>query len=156
MTTSHGYRHGTRRKFARGFGNHGKTHTTSYLTTYKIGDYVDIKVNSSQQKGMPHYLYHGKTGRVHDVCPRSVGVAINKRVGNRIIIKKIHIRPEHISKSGCMLEHIKRVQRNEMIKRKHDFSTPIKRVQEGPRPSFVISKPRRVTVSPLAAKHYYD
>ena len=156
MTTSHGYRHGTRRKFARGFGNHGMTHMKSYLTTYKVGDLVDIKVNSSQQKGMPHYLYHGKTGRVYDVTPHAVGVAVNKRVGNRIIIKRMHIRPEHLSKSGCRLAHVRRVQENERIKRRHDFSTPIKRVQEGPRRAFVISRPVRVTITPMAAKHYYD
>eukprot|EP00766_Chilomastix_caulleryi_P006740 gnl/Chilomastix_caulleri/9009.p1 GENE.gnl/Chilomastix_caulleri/9009~~gnl/Chilomastix_caulleri/9009.p1 ORF type:complete len:80 (+),score=11.00 gnl/Chilomastix_caulleri/9009:93-332(+) len=49
----------------------------SYLATYKVGDYVDVKVNSSQQKGMPHYLYHGKTGRVYDVSPHAIGVALN-------------------------------------------------------------------------------
>eukprot|EP00766_Chilomastix_caulleryi_P005304 gnl/Chilomastix_caulleri/6766.p1 GENE.gnl/Chilomastix_caulleri/6766~~gnl/Chilomastix_caulleri/6766.p1 ORF type:complete len:125 (+),score=29.29 gnl/Chilomastix_caulleri/6766:177-551(+) len=110
----------------------------SYLATYKVGDYVDVKVNSSQQKGMPHYLYHGKTGRVYDVSPHAIGVALNKRVGNRIIVKKMHIRPEHIVKSGCRKDFIKRVAQNELIKRKHDRSTPIKRVQQGPRPSAVI------------------
>ena len=37
---------------------------TNYLTTYKVGDYVDIKVDGSQHKGMPFKLYHGRTGTV--------------------------------------------------------------------------------------------
>lgn len=27
---------------------------STYLVTYKVGDIVDIKANSAEQKGMPH------------------------------------------------------------------------------------------------------
>ena len=33
------------------------------------------------QKGMPHKLYHGKTGRVYNVTQHAVGIIVNKRVG---------------------------------------------------------------------------
>jgi hypothetical protein len=36
--------------FARGFRNHGYIPLTTYLRTYKIGDYVDIKVNGAIHK----------------------------------------------------------------------------------------------------------
>lgn len=32
------------------------------------------------QKGMPHKIYHGKTGRIFNVTPHAVGVVVNKRV----------------------------------------------------------------------------
>lgn len=54
-----------------------------YLTTYKLGDYVDIKVNASVHKGMPHKFYHGKTGRVWNVTKRAIGVELLKQVGPR-------------------------------------------------------------------------
>ena len=46
----------------------------------QIGDYVDIKVNPSQQKGMPYLAYQGRTGIVWNVTPRAVGVEVNKQV----------------------------------------------------------------------------
>ena len=49
-----GYRNRTRRLFKKAFGTKGRCHTTTYLTNYKRGDYVDIKVDSSIHKGMPH------------------------------------------------------------------------------------------------------
>lgn len=38
---------------------HGPIKLSTYLTTYRIGDIVDIKANAAQQKGMPHKYYHG-------------------------------------------------------------------------------------------------
>ena len=46
----------------------------------QIGDYVDIKVNPAQQKGMPYLAYQGRTGVVWNVTPRAVGVEVNKQV----------------------------------------------------------------------------
>ncbi len=36
--------------FARGFRNHGYIPLTTYLRTYKLGDFVDIKVNGAIHK----------------------------------------------------------------------------------------------------------
>ena len=72
---SRGLRHGTRNVFSRGFREKGRNNTTTYLRTFRVGDYVDIKVDASQQKGMPYLQYQGRTGIVWNVTPRAVGVA---------------------------------------------------------------------------------
>merc|ERR1712137_738994 len=89
MGRSGGYRSNTRDKFAKGFRRHGVPSLSKYLITYKIGDFVDIKADGAVHKGMPHKFYHGKTGRVWNVGRRALGVVVNKRVGNRIIPKRL-------------------------------------------------------------------
>lgn len=42
----------------------------------------------------------------------SVGVIVNKRVGNRIIPKRINLRVEHVSHSKCRQEFLDRVKTN--------------------------------------------
>lgn len=54
--------------------------STPYPSTLQVGDYVDVVANSSQQKGMPHKYYHGKTGIVYNVTRGAVGVELNKQV----------------------------------------------------------------------------
>jgi len=93
------------------------TWLSTYLQVFKIGDYVDIVGNGAVQKGLPHRFYHGKTGRVWNVTPRAVGVEIGKKVGNRIINKRIHVRVEHVQKSICRDSFLKRVSDNDKKKR---------------------------------------
>lgn len=50
MPAGHGLRARTRDSFSRGFREKGYIPLSTYLTTYKLGDYVDIKVNSAVQK----------------------------------------------------------------------------------------------------------
>jgi len=116
MGRSSGYRSNTRSKFSRPFRENGLPHLSTYLVNYKIGDFVDIKANGAIHKGMPHKFYHGRTGRVWNVTPRAIGVVVNKRVGNRIIPKRIHVRIEHVQKSKCHEDFLKRVKANEAIK----------------------------------------
>lgn len=52
MPAGHGLRSRTRDKFSRAFRGKGYIPLTTYLRTYKIGDYVDIKVNAAVQKVM--------------------------------------------------------------------------------------------------------
>lgn len=80
MSAGHGLRSRTRDMFARPFRKKGHIALSTYLTIYKIGDYVDVKVNGAIHKGMPHKHYHGRTGRVWDVTKRALGVEINKQV----------------------------------------------------------------------------
>jgi len=87
------------------------------MKVYKRGDIVDIKGNGAIQKGMPHKFYHGKTGRIFNVTPRAVGVAVNKQVRNRIVEKRINIRIEHISHSNSRLDFLNRVKRIEALKK---------------------------------------
>lgn len=50
MPAGHGIRARTRDSFSRGFRQKGYIPTTVYLRVYKVGDYVDIKVNSAVLK----------------------------------------------------------------------------------------------------------
>jgi large subunit ribosomal protein L21e len=51
MGKTKGYRAGTRDLFSRDFRRHGAPGISTYLKTYKVGDYVDIKANASIHKG---------------------------------------------------------------------------------------------------------
>lgn len=116
MPHSFGYRARTRHLFARKFREHGTLKTQIMLQTYKVGEIVDIAANGSVHKGMPHKFYHGKTGRVWNVTKQAIGVEVNKRVGNRIIPKRIHVRIEHVQHSKCRQEFLDRVKQNEAAK----------------------------------------
>jgi ribosomal protein L21E len=80
MPAGHGLRSRTRDLFSRPFRQKGYIALTTYLRNFKIGDYVDIKVNGAVHKGMPHKFYHGRTGIVWNVTKRAVGVVMNKQV----------------------------------------------------------------------------
>merc|ERR1712066_438046 len=117
MTNPKGYRRGTRDMFSMAYKRKGVEHLSTYLTTYKVGDIVDVKGNGAFQKGMPYKYYHGKTGRVFNVTRRAVGVIVNKQLGNRIIPKRINIRIEHIKHSKCRDYFLRRVKENEVNKK---------------------------------------
>lgn len=116
MPHSFGYRARTRDLFSRGFREAGYINTTTYLRTFHIGDYVDIKANPAIHKGMPHKFYHGRTGVVFNVTRRAIGVEVNKQVRNRIVKKRIHVRVEHVSPSKCRTDFLARVKENERLK----------------------------------------
>jgi len=117
MTNPKGIRRGTRYMFSRQFKKKGVTHLSTYMKVYKRGDIVDIKADGAIQKGMPFKFYHGKTGRVFNVTKHAVGVVVNKRVGNRILPKKINLRVEHVRHSSCREDFLKRVKSNEEKKK---------------------------------------
>ena len=117
MPHSFGYRARTRDMFARPFRKTGMIKLSTYMTTYKVGDYVDIIVNGAIHKGMPHKYYHGRTGVVFNVTKRSIGVRVNKIIGNRIIHKHINVRVEHVQPSKCRQDFLNRVKENEMKKK---------------------------------------
>jgi len=50
MPGGQGLRHRTRDLFQRGFRQKGFINLTTYLRVYKVGDYVDIKMNPAVQK----------------------------------------------------------------------------------------------------------
>ena len=52
---------------------------------------------------MPYKFYHGRTGRVWNVTPRAIGVVVNKKIGNRLIAKRLHVRLEHVKKCVRMI-----------------------------------------------------
>eukprot|EP00053_Salpingoeca_punica_P000826 m.30522 g.30522 ORF g.30522 m.30522 type:complete len:161 (-) comp10588_c0_seq1:323-805(-) len=116
MGRTKGYRRGTRYMFSRKFGEHGFVHMSTYLKTYRVGDIVDIKANGAIQRGMPHKVYHGKTGVVYNVTPRAVGVMVNKQVRGQILRKPINVRIEHVQMSKCRTDFLRRVKENDAKK----------------------------------------
>lgn len=103
--------------FARDFRKRGVIALSTYMKCYKNGDIVDIKGCGTVTKGMPHKIYHGKTGRIYNVTKRAVGVIVNKKVRGEILAKKINLRVEHIRHSKCRDDFLQRVVRNEIVKK---------------------------------------
>ena len=101
MVHSYGYKSGTRHLFQKQFRKHGMPNVSRLLTTFKVGDYVDVVADPAVRKGMPHKFYHGKTGIVWNVTPRGLGVIVNKVVGTRTLRKRICVRFEHVKPSRC-------------------------------------------------------
>lgn len=136
MTTSWGYRSRTKHKFKKAFRRHGAVRISNYLKEYKKGDYVDIIVDGAIHKGMPHKFYHGRTGKVFNVNPRSVGVVIEKQVKQRKMEKKIHVRIEHLRHSNSRLSFLERIKENDLKKaeaKKAGVILSTKRQPEGPK-----------------------
>eukprot|EP00993_Chasmostoma_nieuportense_P005253 NODE_5883_length_598_cov_133.025478_g5718_i0.p1 GENE.NODE_5883_length_598_cov_133.025478_g5718_i0~~NODE_5883_length_598_cov_133.025478_g5718_i0.p1 ORF type:complete len:182 (+),score=29.99 NODE_5883_length_598_cov_133.025478_g5718_i0:67-546(+) len=142
MPHTHGKRRGTRSMFAKKHRQHGRPTLSNYLAVIKMGDYVDVKVDGSVAKGMPHKYYHGRTGTVCNVTPRGLSVLINKRVRHRIIRKKICIRHEHVRKSRCQEDFKARVKHNEMV-RQTGVGKRIKRLPEQPKPFQTVATKNR-------------
>ncbi|GKT24054.1 Ribosomal protein L21e like protein [Aduncisulcus paluster] len=149
MTTkSKGLRSGTRRSFARKFGKSGILNTSTYLRPFKIGDYVDITVNSNVHGGMPFKFYKGKTGRVFNVSTRALGVEMNKQVRNRIMKKRIYVRIEHVIPSKCQVEFKKRIAFNEKTHAAAEH-VPLKRLPAQPREAHVVKADKVEVVAPV-------
>lgn len=150
MTHSYGKRSGTRYKFAKAFRDKGLPHLSTYLTTYHVGEMVTIKGNGAIQKGLPHGFYHGRTGRVYDITQNAVGVEIKKRVGNRQIMKRVHVRREHVFKSRCREEFEKRRAANDAAARENKGAKlNFKRVPKGPAEATYVKAPQIVDISPV-------
>lgn len=105
------------------------------------------------QKGMPHKVYHGRTGRVWNVTKRAVGIEVNKQVGHRIIRKRIHARIEHVAPSRCREDFVRRCKANDAAK--HDArekGEPVpktKRPVDGPRNGFTLEGVTAETITPI-------
>ncbi|XP_018649749.1 putative 60s ribosomal protein L21 [Schistosoma mansoni] len=154
MTNTKGYRRGTRYLFSRKFRHHGPLPSSVYMRVYRRGDIVDIKGDGGVQKGMPHKSYHGRTGRVYNVTPHAVGIIVNKRVGNRIIPKRINVRIEHVKPSKCREDFLRRVKENDVKRRdakERNVFVQLKRQPAQPRAGHLVKTKNNpvVTVHPL-------
>mmetsp|Transcript_25871 Transcript_25871/g.61353 ORF Transcript_25871/g.61353 Transcript_25871/m.61353 type:complete len:160 (-) Transcript_25871:438-917(-) len=118
MTRSNGKRSNTRDNHSRPFKLHGGEHISTYLQNYKVGDYVDIAINSSVHKGLPFKYYHGKTGRIFKISKSSLGIKIEKTVGNRKILKKINVRIEHLRISKSNIRFVEKKISRDQIRRR--------------------------------------
>jgi large subunit ribosomal protein L21e len=128
--------------FARDFRKKGMIKLSTYMKTYKVGDIVDIKANGAVHKGMPHKFYHGKTGIVYNVTKTSVGVIVNKQVGNRYMEKRINLRIEHVKHSKCRDDFLKRVKENDAKKqeaKKTGQKVNVKRLPVPPRTAHTVA-----------------
>ena len=152
MGHSLGYRRGTRSKFSRDFREHGMVGLSTYMNNYHIGDMVDIKANGAVHKGMPHRNYHGRTGVIFAVYNNAVGVIVNKRVGGRILAKRICLRVEHIRPSKCQADFKARVAANEQAKA--EGKPIIKRQAVGPAAAFKVAKSEIVEMTALPFDKY--
>ncbi|OQS54138.1 RPL21 [Ecytonucleospora hepatopenaei] len=134
---SNGYRRRTRKLFSKGQKEHGAPKVTKILQQFKVGDLVDIKVDPSVVKGMPHKYYHGKTGRVYNVNRRAVGIVLYRCVGHKYIERHINARVEHLTLSRCNEDMKKRyaeyAKQREEAKANGKTCKPIKRQPKGPR-----------------------
>merc|ERR1712070_592312 len=122
-------------------GKGGLIKMSKYLTTYKVGDCVDIKANPAIHKGMPHKHYHGRTGIIYNVTKRAVGVNVNKIVNGRGIIKKVVVRVEHVHPSKCQSEIIRRKKENEAAKveaRKTGVKVNLRRIPKQPKEGYFL------------------
>ena len=153
MTHSYGYRARTRKCFARDFRQHGRVGLSAYTRPYHIGDYVQIHVNGSIHKGMPHKQYHGRTGVVFNINNRAIGVEINKRLNNRIVKKRINVRLEHVKPSNCRKDFFDRVHRNEEIKKNVRENGAekvcLKRCPVQPIAAHLIKRPKVTDIAPV-------
>ncbi|KUI57013.1 60S ribosomal protein L21-A [Cytospora mali] len=150
-----GLRAGTRYAFSRDFRKKGMIALSTYLRQYKVGDIVDIKANGAVQKGMPHKVYHGKTGVVYNVTKTAVGVIIYKKVKHRYIEKRVNLRVEHVRQSRSREDFIRRVKQNAALKAKakaEGTTVQVKRQATLPREARTISlkENRPETLAPVA------
>ena len=113
--------------------------------------FVDIVANGSIHKGMPHKFYHGRTGKVFDISPNSIGVIVNKQVRNRIVEKRIHVRVEHLRISTCNANFKKHVKAVEKEKRDNPDKKQLrKRLPVGP------AEEQKITVDNNSVIKFYN
>lgn len=140
---SNGFRRGTRQLLRKDKRDKGMPTLTKVLQKFRVGDFVDCKIDSSVAKGMPHKYFYGKTGIVFNVNPSSYGVIFYRRVGGKYIERSMHIRSEHLTLSKS-LDDMKRKQRIHSQKLEEASKTGVKistekRAVQGPRGGFTVS-----------------
>jgi large subunit ribosomal protein L21e len=92
MRPSKGYRAGTRSLARKSLREKGKPKLTKFLYEYETGASVIIKIDSAQQKTLPHRRFHGKIGQIIDKRGRGYIV----RVAQGDSTKEIILRTEHL------------------------------------------------------------
>lgn len=155
---SNGYRRRTRNLFSKGHKKHGNPTITKTLQQFKVGDLVDIKVDPSVVKGMPHKYYHGQTGRVYDVNNRAVSIIVYRKVGHKYIERHINARVEHLSHSRCNEDTKKRFNEHrialEQARAAGKTVKPVKRQPVGPREAVSVTLKNNTPVE-VSFKKYH-
>ncbi|MHA2004643.1 MAG: 50S ribosomal protein L21e [Candidatus Thorarchaeota archaeon] len=92
---SHGYRARTRSLMSKRVRTRGISSLSRLLVDYEVGQRVDIVINPSVHKGMPHRRYHGRTGVV--TGKRGRGIIVDVKLGK--MMRTLIIRPDHLQPS---------------------------------------------------------
>ncbi|MHA1924444.1 MAG: 50S ribosomal protein L21e [Candidatus Thorarchaeota archaeon] len=92
---SHGYRARTRSLMSKRVRTRGISSLSRLLVDYEVGQRVDIVINPSVHKGMPHRRYHGRTGVV--TGKRGRGIVVDVKLGK--MMRTLIIRPDHLQPS---------------------------------------------------------
>ena len=93
MRKSRGYRNRTRHLFKKHTRQKGIRPLDYLLRDFNEGDVVDIIIDPSEHKGMPHRRYHGKTGEITKKQGKAFIVSIKQgRATKQIIANKEHLR----------------------------------------------------------------
>jgi len=100
MRKSRGYRHGTRSLFRKKPRQKGMRPPDYILQSFEEGDTVDIIIDSSEQRGMPHRRFHGKTGVISKL--QGDAYIINIRQGRAL--KKVIANKEHLRLSKSVIK----------------------------------------------------
>ena len=74
--------------------NRGISPITRALQQFEVGENVNINIDSSVHKGMPHPRFHGYTGKIEGIQGAAYLVGIN--VGKKH--KTLIIKPEHLGR----------------------------------------------------------
>ncbi|MDW7727229.1 MAG: 50S ribosomal protein L21e [Candidatus Methanoperedens sp.] len=93
MAKTHGTRRKSRYKLKKTVREKGLSPITRAIQQFIEGDFVNIDLDPSIQKGMPHHKFHGKTGKV--VGRRGRAYLVGVRDGNSM--KEVIILPEHLT-----------------------------------------------------------
>jgi large subunit ribosomal protein L21e len=93
MAKTHGTRRKSRYKLRKKVREKGLFPITRAIHEYGEGDLVNIDIDPSIQKGMPHHKFHGKTGKV--VGQRGRAYIVEVRDGG--LMKEVIVLPEHLT-----------------------------------------------------------
>jgi large subunit ribosomal protein L21e len=94
MKPSKGYCAQTRNLMKKPIREKGKPKLTKFLYEYETGSSVIIKIDSAQQKALPHRRYHGKIGKIIDRRGRGYVVRVAQGDSKRdLIVRTEHLEP---------------------------------------------------------------
>ena len=97
VTRNKGYRAQTRSLLRKKPRERGIRPLTSLLIKYEIGDTVDIKIDSSFHKGMPHRRFHGKTGKIVELRGNAFVIEVkDKNKTKHVITNRNHFKPNFL------------------------------------------------------------
>ena len=96
MKASRGPRRRTRRVLSKSPRKRGLSPITYEFQDFEVGEKVNIVLDPSIHRGMPHPRFHGKTGTV--VGNQGRAFVVKVRDGNKL--KTVVSRPEHLRKSA--------------------------------------------------------